>query len=151
MKANYPNRISAAFLLITMTAALVHLTGCGGSDPAPLSKQEEVTAKLTAATWKVQNVMVGGIDKSSVYQGLNLKFTDAGFTSTNGAAVWPASGNWLFSDVNATAIIRNDGLTVTLQEVTDTSLKLALTWNKTTIGSGRVESVSGQHVFSFGK
>ena len=50
-----------------------------------------------------------------------------------------------------TAIKRDDGLVVTLQEVTDTSLKLALTWTKTTLGSGRIESVSGQHVFSFGK
>lgn len=151
MKANYLNRITAAFLVITMTAVLVHLTGCGGNDPAPLSKQEEVTTKLTAATWKVQSVMVGGIDKSSVYPDLNLTFTDTGFTSTNGEAVWPASGTWSFTDANATAITRDDGLTVTLQEVTDTSLKLALTWNKTTLGPGRVASVSGQHVFSFGK
>lgn len=151
MKANYLNRIAAASLLIVMTAALTYLTGCGGSDPAPVSQQEVVKTKLTAATWKMQTVMVGGVDKSSVYQDLTLKFTDTGFTSTNGEAVWPASGTWSFTDANATAIQRDDGLTVTLQEVTDTSLKLALTWNKTTLGPGRVASVSGQHVFSLGK
>ena len=92
-----------------------------------------------------------GADKTDIYGDLSLKFTSSVFTSTNGEALWPASGTWTFTTDDATAIKRDDGLVVTLQEVTDTSLKLALTWSKTTLGSGRIESVSGQHVFSFGK
>ena len=155
MKNNYTKRVALAFLLITTVATIVHLSGCkgGAADPAPAvaSKQDEVKAKLTSPTWKMQSVTVDGTDKTSIYKDLSLKFSASGFTSTNGGAVWPASGTWTFTSAEATAIKRDDGLVVTLQEVTDTSLKLALTWSKTTLGPGRVESVSGQNVFSFGK
>jgi hypothetical protein len=99
----------------------------------------------------MSSVSVDGTDKTSLYKDLSLKFTATGFTSTSGGVIWPASGTWTFTSADATAIKRDDGLEVTLQEVTDTSLKLALTWSKTTIGPGRVESVNGKHVFSFGK
>ncbi len=36
-------------------------------------------------------------------------------------------------------------------EISATKLVLALAWTKTTLGGGRVESVAGQHVFTFGK
>ena len=155
MKPNYTKRVAVTFLLIMAVATLVHLSGCKGgtADPTPavVSKQDEVKAKLTSPTWKMQSVTVDGADKTTLYKDLTLKFTASGFTSTNGGAIWPATGTWSFTTADATAVKRDDGLVVTLQEVTDTSLKLALTWTKTTLGSGRIESVSGQHVFSFGK
>ncbi len=155
MKNNYTKTLATALLLIATVATLIHLSGCSGAaaDPTPavVSKQDEVKAKLTSPTWKMQSVTVDGTDKTSIYKDLSLKFSASGFTSTNGGVVWPASGTWSFTTADATAIKRDDGLVVTLQEVTDTSLKLALTWSKTTLGPGRIESVSGQNVFSFGK
>lgn len=149
MKTIHTQRIIQAVLPIAFLVLFMQLSGC--NEEAALSKQEEVTAKLTAAaTWKMQAVLVDGTDKSTVYKDLNIKFTDTGFTSTNGGAVWPATGTWAFTDANATSIKRDDGLTITLQEATATSLKLALTWSKTTFAPGRIESVSGGHVFSFG-
>ncbi len=155
MKTNYTKRVAVAFLLIATVATLIHLSGCKGGaadpTPAPASKQEEVKAILTLPTWKMQSVTVDGTDKTSIYKDLSLKFSATGFTSTNGGAVWPASGTWSFTNADATAVKRDDGLEVKLQEVTSTSLKLALTWSKTTLGPGRKESVNGQHVFSLGK
>ena len=154
MKTNRTRRNALAYLLL----AIVTLTGlfasCKSSsgDPAPVvSKEDEVSALLTSATWKMSSVTVDGTDKTSIYKDLKLTFTSAGFTSVNGGAVWPASGTWDFTSAEATSIKRNDGVEVTLQEVTNTGLKLALTWSKNTLGPGRIESVSGQHVFSFGK
>ena len=151
MKTNYTKRVAVAFLLIATVATLIHLSGCkgGAADPTPISKQDEVKAKLTSSTWKMQSVTVDGVDKTTLYKDLALKFTATGFTSTNGRAIWPATGTWTFTSSDATAIKRDDGLEVKLQEVTDTSLKLGLTWSKTTLG--RTESISGAHVFSFGK
>src|SRR6478609_1777892 len=141
MKTSYKRKVVLAFLAVVTLATLIHLSGCttGGGDPtpAPVSKQEEVKAKLMSPTWKMQSVMVDGTDKTSIYKDLSLKFTTSGFTSTNGGAVWPATGTWSFTDENATAVKRDDGLEVQLQEVTDSSLKLALTWSKTTLGPGR--------------
>ena len=155
MKTNYIKIIATVVLYMTVFGTSIQLSSCGGAsgDPTPAtpSKQDEVKAKLTFATWKMQSVTVDGTDKTSVYKDLSLKFTASGFTSTNGGVIWPVTGTWSFADADATAIKRDDGLEVKLQDITDTSLKLALTWSKTTLGPGRVGSISGQHVFSFGK
>jgi hypothetical protein len=141
--------VLAAMLLTAFSCFLFSLTGCdeGGS----VSKQEEVTAKLTAATWKVGTVTVDGVDKTSIYNGLTLKFNASGYTATNSGAVWPGSGTWNFTSEEATAIKRNDGLEISIEDATDTSLKLKLTWTKTTLSTGREQSVAGTHVFSFTK
>jgi hypothetical protein len=47
----------------------------------------------------------------------------------------------------ATMFRRDDGVTVNLAEVTDTSLRMSLTWNKTTFGGGRSGSIQGKHEF----
>lgn len=136
-------------LAIMVIGSLSH---CSSENDTPVpSKQDEVTAILTSAPWKVNTVSVDGVDKTIIYKDLGLTFTTTSFTSVNGAAVWPASGTWTFTSSAATAFTRNDGLVVTIQEATSTSLKLALNWNKTTLSPGKTQSVSGAHVFSFRK
>ncbi len=149
MKTKYYSVIPFVFVMIAFVV-ISTLSGCVTDEPT-ISKEEEVTAKLISSSWNVSSVLVDGVDKSSIYPNLKLSFTSTGFTSLNGGVVWPASGTWIFSSPEATAILRNDGMVVTIQDVTESSLKLALTWGKTTIGPGRVGSLSGQHVFSFGK
>lgn len=154
MKTNHLNGNALAYLFFAIVTAAGLLTSCKSSsgDPAPVvSKKDEVSSLLTSAAWKMSSVTVDGADKTSIYKDLKLTFTGTGFTSVNGGAVWPASGTWEFTSAEATSIKRNDGVEVTLQEVTATGLKLALTWSKNTLGPGRVKSVSGQHIFSFGK
>jgi hypothetical protein len=129
--------------------ALIALQSCGKkSDPTPPTEQTK--AILKANTWNMATVTVDGTDRTSVYTGLTLSFTDTDYTTTNGRAVWPASGTWVFADPTGKVITRNDGLQITVEEAVAGSLKLKLTWNKTTLG-GRAESVAGVHVFSFVK
>jgi hypothetical protein len=131
---------------------LISCGGGGGDDPTPeKTKAEEVTAKLTASQWKVGSVTVDGVDQSSLFKNFNITFSSTNFTTTNGGVVWPASSNWSFTDTNATGFSRSDGITVQLQEITDTSLKMSMAWSKNTLGPGRIESVKGQHVFTMGK
>jgi hypothetical protein len=145
------NKVFAAVLPGAMLVVIfLQLTSCGSkSDPAP-SAQDAVTAKLIANNWTMQNVSVDNVDQTSVYKGLTIKFTANAFTTTNGAAVWPASGTWSFDSTDGKTIKRNDGIVVTV-EATDTKLKLTLTWSKTTLSGGRTESVGGLNVFSFVK
>jgi hypothetical protein len=141
--------IAIAFLL-----ACSQLISCGGGggDPEPeKTKAEEVTAKLTAGQWKVGLVTVDGVDQSALFKSFNITFTATSFSTTNGGVVWPASSTWSFTDANATGFSRSDGITVQLQEITDTSLKMSMAWSKNTLGPGRIESVKGQHVFTMGK
>jgi hypothetical protein len=142
------------FLSLLFTAvAMGLLPGCtGGGDPEPVaSEAEEVTEILTGATWKLNAVIVDGADQTNVYKGLTLTFTGTSITTSNGGMVWPASTTWKFTNETATAIERGDGVKVSIVEAHSGKLSLALTWSKTTLGSGRVNSVKGEHTFSFGK
>lgn len=149
MKLTYHSLAVTSASLIVVVALIINLSGC--SKGSEISKQEEVTAALTSGQWKIKTVIVDGVDKTGVYKDLSLTFTATGFTTTNGGVVWPASGTYTFTDANATVLKRNDGLEIQIQEATTTSLRLGLTWAKTTLGAGRIESVGGQNVFSFGK
>jgi hypothetical protein len=137
-----------SFLAISFV--LVSLSGCGdsGADPTP-SAQDEIKEKLTANKWNLQTATVDGTDKTAVYKNLSITFAASSYSSTNGGGIWPATGTWSFNSVDGTSIKRDDGLIMAL-DVTDTILKLSFTWSKNTLGGGRIESVSGQHILTFG-
>ena len=118
-----------ALILILLTAA------CSGDDPKP-NELEEAKRKLTSVTWNVKVVTVDGVDKTSMYDGLTLKFTSASFVSSGGKPVWPSSGTWLFKDDAGTLIDRGDGVQLNINELTDDKLSLSLDWNSTTFGGG---------------
>lgn len=147
-------KITIQFVQVLSVLSILFLSGCGSkSDPIPAVETDAAknTKLLTAGTWSVQTVLVDGVDKTIVYKDLKLTFTATGFTSTGGGSVWPATGTWKFADDTGKVITRGDGLSINLTEVSSTKLVLALTWTKTTLDGGRVESVAGQHVFTFGK
>jgi len=143
--------ISQIKLLMSLlfVLSLFMLTNCGKE--TPLTEAEKVTAVLASSQWKMNSALVDGTDQSSVYQGLTLNFTATGFTSTNGEPIWPATGTWQFTNDNARAMKRNDGVEVSINESTNSKLVLQMSWSKTTLGSGRINSVGGQHIITFGK
>jgi len=138
-------------LYLLPVVLMVMLSGLMSCDDDEPTAQETATNLLTSSTWKIKTVSVDATDRTSVYPGLALTFTATGYTTTNGGVIWPASGTWSFKDQTATVITRNDGLEITIQELTETSLKLSFNWTKTTLGSGRVQSVSGLHILTFSK
>lgn len=157
---------------ITSVAAgvcIIFLSSCGGNggeepEPTPPTAGETVLINLVASPWKIISVTVDGTDKSNLFTNFSLTFVSSSssngkptsfsgtFTTTNGGTVWPSSGNWNLNDIAVgSKLTRNDGLEIQLTEVTESSLKMSLGWNKTTIGPGRISSVKGQHIFSMGK
>lgn len=138
-------------LIATTLTVLVLLSACKDNEEPKPSKAEEVTALLISGTWKVNSVLVDDVDRSSVYSGLNISFTSTGFTTLNGGKIFPASGTWEFTSDEATAIERNDGLVIDIVSISESQLKLGLTWTSGSIGTSRVSSVSGDHVLTFGK
>jgi hypothetical protein len=149
---NALNRIITAAICVSM---LTYMSCGGDGDPGPggngneETRKEEVTALLVGKTWKIQSVTVDGTDRSSLFTGLQVSFTASAMTITNPGPVWTGVSTWTFTNDDATAFRRNDNIEV-LVEPTATTLKLTLTWNKTTLGSGRAGSVAGRHVFTFG-
>lgn len=141
----YYTHVSVALSIATLFI-LVSIPGCSSYEPVI---KVQVNKLLTTSPWNMTSVEVGGVDQTVVFTGLIITFSEETFSSSNGGAVWPATGTWVFTDEQATAFERDDGLIVTIQEITETSLTLALTWNETTVGSGRTKGVSGNNVFTF--
>lgn len=135
-------------LSVLLLMGVLKITSCGDD---PISESERVASLLTAHTWKVFSVMVDNVSQSNLYTNFAITFTATGFTTTNGEPVWPASGTWTFKNENTKIITRGDGIEMKLSEINEATLKLELTWNKTTIGSGRISSIAGVHVFSLVK
>jgi hypothetical protein len=138
-------------VLFSTSALCIFLTLASCGDDAAQSEADRVKDILKSGTWKVQTVSVDNTDQTLLYKNLTLTFTDANYTSTNGANVWPASGGWSFTDDTAKTILRSDGVSIAVGEATTTKLVLSFDWANTTIGPGRVESIKGAHVFTFGK
>lgn len=138
--------------LASVLALSLFLYSCKKDDPSPSVTVTEATTKLlTSTSWKVQSVTVDGVDQTSLFSGLVLSFTTSSFTTTSGNPVWPASGTWSFISEEAKKIQRNDGLEVTLNEISENKLVLSLVWSKTIFGPGRNSSMKGTHTFNFVK
>jgi hypothetical protein len=141
--------IKSATSIFVLLLIAVWNFGCGSDEPSSPTEMEEIKASMTSDTWNVQSVDVDGIDETSVYSSLKLKFTETTFTSTNGGPIWPATGTWSFADKTGKLVKRGDGIEITIDEASTTLLRLKLNWTETTLGGGRTNSVSGQHIFTF--
>lgn len=144
MMTKYMNRL----LPLLFVAIAACFAACDKDDE--ISSIELISSLLTTGgTWNVQSVTVSGTDQTSLYSGLQLSFTATNYTTVNGGSIWPASGTWQFTDETATTIKRSDDVLITVVEAEEKKLVLSFTWSKTTLGSGRTGSISGQHVFTF--
>lgn len=145
MKTNYKFLSIIQFGLIIGLFVGTHLLVSCGDDP--VSETERVTSLLTAHPWKVSSVTVDNVSQSALFTNFAITFTATGFSTTNGAPVWPASGTWSFTDDNARAFTRGDGILVTIADVSSSALHLELVWSEGTLGSGKISSIAGTHVF----
>ena len=147
----FKGRMTAISILMGffIVVCLLLLEGCSKTSAAPPTSVEKNTQLLTSSTWKIQTVQTDGVDKTAAFAGMSLKFTNTGFTTVSGNVVWPASGTWSFTDATATSFTRDDGAVIAIKSINATSLQVSLTWSKTTLGGGRISSVSGQYVFTF--
>ena len=139
-----PSRLPVVLLIIaTLSCSKETAT------PQPISPQDQTKALLTDGTWKLQSESANGVDQTPLYKGLTITFTPSGYTTTSSDVIWPLHGTWSF-DGTSTNIRRNDGTVVQI-DVSADRLVMTLTWNKTTLGSGKTNSTSGQNVFTMVK
>jgi hypothetical protein len=144
-------RKSAILILFIAAIGMSLLPGCGG-DPDPVQEtEEERVRKLLIGNWNVQSVTVDGVDRTEIYQDIQLNITATTIAGTNGGLMWPGSVSWDFTNSGANQISRTDGLSLSIIDVQPSRLQISLLWDKDTFGPGRATSVEGQHVFVFDK
>ena len=126
-------------------SAMMALMLCASCKKSSTDPQPDL---LTKKNWAITTVAVDGVDKTSLFANMTLTFSDKTYTTTNGGGAWPASGTWAYSTNSTTVIVRNDGLQITIDELTATKLKLSFDWAKSTFG-GRIHSVGGKMCLRF--
>jgi hypothetical protein len=149
MKIKY-TQILALLLIVSVS---ISCKKDSDPDPEP-TEMEKVTTLLTATggKWKPSTlanwVMVEGVNVTELFKDFTISFTATGYTTSGTTPVWPRTDTWHFKDEAAKILIRDsDKKEVTIESVNETTLRITLTWDKTTYG-GRTTSVSGKHEFN---
>lgn len=130
-------------LLLSLLATSL-LLACGGDDPE--LETDRIKRLLKDSEWTLQQALVNGVDETDLYGGLSITFTETAYTTTQGGALWPASGTWEFADATGKVIERNDGLLITIDSATPEEVTISFNWTDTTFGEGRLSSIAGEHV-----
>ncbi len=143
-------KLTMRILSLLFIMAALGLAACKSkSTPAPSTPEsEKVAIILKSKAWNLQSTTIDGIATND-FKNMTLMFTTSNYTTTNGGVVWPATGTWSFTSTAGKSFKRDDGVEVLIESITETSLTLSLQWSKTTLGTGRVGSTAGKHVFSF--
>ena len=139
-------RFTLSMVICTLVALTHLLTSCDRDTPTPFEINKNL---LRSAEWKIVNVKVDGVDRTNSFTGLTLRFEAATYHTTNGNLVWGESGTWSFVKDDATTFRRDDNVEVKIIYARRDELQLMLQWSTTTYGSGRVNSIEGEHIFTF--
>lgn len=132
--------------MLSFSCLLLFFSNCGGNDPSP----QELRLSELSATWEVQRVTNDGTNVTNQFTGFSLTArVDKTYSTTNGGNPWPAAGTFDFlNDTDVDRLLRSDGTTITIVEVTETSLTLTLQVNRV---GGTAAGITGDFTFSLVK
>lgn len=149
-----PIRTLVITILVMMAVIClsVSLWGCK-DDPKPKQTEvQRVTRLLTAngGTWSPSGaaaITADGIDVTQeLFAGFSITFSENTFTTTGTSPVWLRQDTWTFKDETATVIVRGqDGKEISIVSISDSQLKLTMTWDQTTYEGGRARSLAGKY------
>ena len=139
------------FYTVTFIAALTAVTIGGCSDEKPGPTPEELFHEKISHSWQVERVTVDGRDVTNAFPNMRLTIgSDYTYTTTNGAApIWKASGTFQLKETVSSELfdlLRDDGTTINVTELTSTNWKLKFTY---TSPATRSQSIGGQYEFTF--
>lgn len=146
-------------ILLLAIIFLAVVTGCKKDDNDGPTLEDQQKEKLTAS-WVVSSVSFNDNDVSSDWTGFVLTITTStsnGYQTANSfnEDVWPLSGTWRFQSTDTqeglNVIIRDDGTTIDITNVNETTLRLNFTYNEDGGSTSRVKNVNGDWDFQFTK
>lgn len=146
MTKRQPDRL--VFYALSILIFCLALSSCKNDDSNP----EEEKLRELSASWRVDTVINDGQDVSNQYTGFVLSVEGTKTYSTlNGGNPWPAQGTFDFVNNNLDLIRRDDGVDVTIANLTAT--ELSLTFNISTVRgtANGAEGITGAFTFNLTK
>jgi hypothetical protein len=158
MKSIY--KFSLPVITLLLFGVLITYSSCDNTvdppGPTPQTPAEETAALLKGSAWVMSGVKVDDV-VLDLYKNLNISFTsdadgsNGKYTSVNGGAIWPASGTWRFKNADAKAMVRDDGLEIGIDAITEKTMTISFTRTGDTVFGGRTIAVGGKHVLTMGR
>jgi hypothetical protein len=160
MKSILSYRFKATTLLLCLLVATY--SSCKKTIVEPVEPEptpvEITTALIKGPAWVMSGVTVDGV-VLDLYKNLNISFTadadgkNGKYTSVNGGVLWPASGTWTYKTDEAKAMVRDDGLEITIDALTEKTMTISFTRTGDTVfeDGGRTKAVGGKHVLTLGR
>lgn len=140
------SKVIGVGMLMIFAGILMTVSSCK-DDPTA----EEIFLKKIALAWKSSStgVQFDGKDVNGVFKNFTITFTESKTytTTADNAPVWPGSGKFTLKASAAPtgfSLLRDDGVEVTVDQLTETKLVLKFPYVGKT---SRVKSVSGGFVF----
>ncbi len=153
------------FLSLAVLVIILASAGCGGSDGPGVPADDQVGTKFASA-WNATSVVFETTqDRSTDYAnfvltiGYNAETNEGSYSisggPTDGTKPFASSGTWTFdgtiADPSVTFfnVLRNDGLVMKIEQLTDTNLQMSFSFDPADHESSRTEAVEGTWVFGF--
>ena len=142
-------KVIELLLLIIVIAPVATLTNCGSAEG---TLPEPATNNLLVNTWAVASVQLDNEDITTEWSGFkltvdaNMQYTTP-FISDDKKLVWPTFGSYSYpNSANENLLMRNDGVEITLTNLSVSSVQL--TFTIATPSGGRVKGLVGNYVFN---
>ena len=131
-------------LPVTLIGIMTLSSSCKNDDDVV----DPITEKINelSANWQLGNVTNDNTNVSDQYSGFTLTIDNFNFKTQNGGNPWPNFGSYDFKDNDLSVIVRNDGIEMTIDELTTTFLVLSFRFNA--LPGGRVTGLTGNFTFS---
>ena len=137
------------YLTPILLVSIILISACGGGEDKETT--EEVFMKQITGAWQLRNADFDGKDVSSSFPGMTLTINKNKTMSVQNATppMWKASSSFtLLGSGNDFILNRNDGLIITVSQVSETKLVLTFLYDADAMG-GRTSSVTGGFTFEF--
>lgn len=129
--------------LVVLFGVVTCFSSCS-KDDSP--NAQTLQLQKLSATWKVSQVTNDNQDVTNQYAGFILTVNELNYTTQNGGNPWPTSGAYTFKEGDLNTLLRSDDVTITIDEITESTLLLAFNFN--TVTGGRLSGVTGDFTFS---
>ncbi len=116
-------------LFVLLLLACLISASCGSDDPSGPTVQELTFEKL-AGSWTFGtngSIVLDGQDISANYPGFALSFADGTYTTTNAGDLFEASGTWQWTSEQATSVLLDTGVEVTIIDLSETAFRFSFT------------------------
>ncbi len=145
-------RVLKFLLLLLAAGSTLFFANCGGGNNGPTEEEQKRALLVNNSPWTVSSVSVPDNSATEAPQWANftVSFTNTNMTASNhptgASAVWPST-TWSFtSDLNG--IVRGDGVTMTLNALTESNLNVTFSIVNEELGGARVAALDGEYTFS---